>query len=158
VRLAHEARRTVDQRPDVVHDRLIQLAERLRDELPPIEPGTQPASLLGIAGPLGVAIEDRGPTRIELRTTRGRITGNASADVVPTPDGRTSLTIAVVIEPHGFAADMMLGIALRARPEIERQVIDGLEAAMTDLATELAKPAGEWDPDTWRPVGLPTAG
>ena len=39
--LQHRAERIVDQRPDIVHDRLLELAARLRDELPPIEPGTE---------------------------------------------------------------------------------------------------------------------
>ncbi len=156
--LGHRASRVVDQRPEVVHDRLLQLAERLRDEMPSIEPGTQAASVLGITGSLGVQIADRGPSRIDLRTTRGRIIGEGSADLAPTPDGRTSLTIAVAIEPLGFAANMMLSVALRARPELERQVVEGLETGMTDLATELARPDEEWDPANWNPPGVPTRG
>jgi hypothetical protein len=39
--IEHRATRLVDQRPDVVHARLLELAERLRHELPPIAPGTQ---------------------------------------------------------------------------------------------------------------------
>jgi hypothetical protein len=41
-------------------------------------------------------------------------------------------------------------------PQLEQQVIDGLEANLDDLARELAKPDGEWDPAAWQPVGLPS--
>ena len=57
--IEHRATRTVDQRPGVVHDRLLELAARLRDELPPIEPGTQAAAALGMSGPLDIEIRDR---------------------------------------------------------------------------------------------------
>jgi hypothetical protein len=153
--LEHRASRLVDQRPDVVHARLLELAGRLRDELPPVEPGTQAATLLGMSGPVGVEVADRGPNRIELRTTQGRIRGEAGADLAPTPDGRTNLTLAVSIEPEGFAANMMLGVALNAMPGFKKQVIDGLETALTDLATELAKPDAEWDAASWQPPGVP---
>ena len=154
--LEHHAERLVDQRPEVVHDRLIELAERLRDETPPIEAGTQAATLLGVTGSLGIEIADRGPDRIELRTTNGRIRGEASAGLAPTPDGRTTLALSVAIKPQGFAANLMLGVALRARPDVERQVIEGLESGLDDLALELAKPDAEWDAASWRPTGLPT--
>jgi hypothetical protein len=49
----------------------------------------------------------------------------------------------------------MLGVALRARPRVEQQVIDGLEANLDALVAELAKPDAEWDPAAWQPVGLP---
>src|SRR3954466_3669933 len=104
--LIHSASRIVDQRPAVVHDRLVELAARLRDEAPPIEPGTQAATLLGISGPIGIEFADRGPGRIELRTTRGRVRGNAAADIAPAEDGRTSLSISAAIKPEGFAADL----------------------------------------------------
>jgi hypothetical protein len=98
--LSHTAMRDVDQRPDVVHDRLLELADRLRRELPPIEPGTQPAMLLGIDGPLGIEVGNRGPARIEMRTTRGRIRGEASAILVPINEGmRTRLTVSVIVKP-----------------------------------------------------------
>jgi hypothetical protein len=51
---------------------------------------------------------------------------------------------------------MMLGVALRTMPNVEKQVIDGLETALTDLATELAKPDDEWDARAWTPPGLPS--
>lgn len=156
--LRHRASRVIEQRPDVVHARLLELAARLRDEAPPIEPGTQAAQLLGISGPLGIEIADRGPGRIELRTTQGRILANAAADLAATADGRTDLTMAVEIEPDGFAANLMLGAALRMMPGIERQVIDGLETGLDDLAAELAKPDAEWDPGAWRPAALDRAG
>jgi hypothetical protein len=153
--LGHRASRVVDQRPGVVHDRLIELANRLRDELPPIEPGTQAATALGMSGPLGVAILDRGPGRIELRTTQGRIRGEGAVDLTPAADGRTNVAMALSVKPDGFAANLMLGVALRTMPQLEQQVIDGLEATLDDLARELAKPDGEWDPAAWQPVGLP---
>ena len=153
--LAHRASRVVDQRPDVVHDRLLELAARLRDEAPPIEPGTQAATLLGISGPIGIEFADRGPGRIELRTTRGRVRGNAAADITPADGGRTSLSLSAAIKPEGFAADLMLGAALRMIPGAERQVIDGLERALDDLVIELAKPDAEWDAASWQPPGLP---
>ena len=152
--LSHRASRVVDQRPDVVHARLLELAVRLRDEAPPIEPGTQAAQLLGMDGPLGIQIADRGPNRIELRTTQGRILANAAADLAPTADGRTTLTMTVDIEPDGFAANLMLGAALRMMPGVERKVIDGLESGLDDLVTEIVKPDGEWDPGAWHTSAL----
>jgi hypothetical protein len=156
--IEHRATRTVDQRPDVVHDRLLELAARLRDELPPIEPGTQAATALGMSGPLEVEIRDRSPSRIELRTTQGRIRGEGAVDLAPTDDGRTDLAMALKVKPDGFAANLMLGVALRTMPNLERQVIDGLEANLDDLVRELAKPDAEWDPAAWQPVGLPERG
>jgi hypothetical protein len=156
--LEHGAARIVDQRPDVVHARLLELARRLQSEAPPIEPGTQAATLLGFSGPLGIEILDRGPGRIDLRTTQGRIRGEASANMSPTADGRTSLSMAVAVKPDGFAANLMLGVALKARPEIERQVVDHLERGLDDLVVELAKPDGEWDAGAWLPPGVPRAG
>jgi hypothetical protein len=155
--LSHRASRVVEQRPEVVHARLLELAARLRDEAPPIEPGTQAAQLLGMDGPLGIQIADRGPHRIELRTTQGRILAHAAADLAPTADGRTTLSMAVDIKPDGFAANLMLGAALRMMPGVERKVIDGLEDGLDDLVTELAKPDGEWDPGAWRPAALDSA-
>lgn len=152
--LQHRASRLVDQRPEVVHDRLLELAARLRDELPPIEPGTQAATMLGVTGRVNVEIADRGPNRIELRTTEGRIRAQAAADLAPTPDGRTNLSMAMVVEPQGFAANMMFDLALKTMPGAKKQVIDGLEASLTDLAIELAKPDGEWDPAAWTPPGV----
>jgi hypothetical protein len=156
--LGHRASRIVDQRQDVVHDRLLQLAARLRDELPPIEPGTQAATALGITGRVPLEIADRGPGRIELRTTDGRIRGEGGIDLSPTADGRTNVTVALAIEPQGFAANLMLGVALRTMPNLEQQVIDGLEANLDSLAVELARPDADWDPTAWQPVGLPTRG
>jgi hypothetical protein len=153
--LEHHASRIVDQRPDVVHDRLLELAARLRDELPPVQPGTQAATALGTSGRLTVEIVDRGPGRIELRTVEGRIRGEGSADLAPTSDGRTSVTVAVEIKPQGFAANLVLGVALKTMPDLQRRMIDGLEANMDSLALELAKPDGDWDPASWQPVGLP---
>ena len=153
--LGHRASRIVDQAPDVVHDRLLELAARLRDELPPIEAGTQAATALGVTGPLEVEIHDRSPSRIELRTTQGRIRGEGAVDLEPTADGRTNLTMALAVKPQGFAANLMLGVALRTMPGVEQQVIDGLEANLDDLSRELAKPDAEWDPAAWQPVGLP---
>ena len=156
--LGHHATRVVDQRPAVVHDRLLELAARLRTELPPIEPGTQAATALGTSGRLEIAIVDRGPGRIELRTVDGRIRGEGSAELALTPDGRTSVTVAVEIKPQGFAANMVLGVALRTMPGLEQRVIDGLEANLDSLAVELAKPDNEWDPAGWQPVGLSAGG
>jgi hypothetical protein len=153
--LGHRASRIVDQAPDVVHDRLLELAARLRDELLPIEAGTQAATALGVTGPLEVEIHDRSPRRIELRTTQGRIRGEGAVDLEPTADGRTSLTMALAVKPQGFAANLMLGVALRTMPGVEQQVIDGLEANLDALVAELAKPDAEWDPAAWQPVGLP---
>ncbi|HEY8847046.1 MAG TPA: hypothetical protein VIM24_10335 [Candidatus Limnocylindrales bacterium] len=152
--IEHRATRLIEQRPEVVHARLLELAERLRHELPPIEPGTQAASVLGVSGPLDVQVSDQGPNRIELRTTQGRIRGEAAADLVATPDGKTALTLEMVVNPLGFAANMMLGVALKTMPGIEQRIVDGLEAALTDLATELAKPDGVWDAAAWTPPGL----
>jgi len=154
VTIEHRATRLIDQRPEVVHARLLELAERLRHELPPVEPGTQAASVLGVSGPLEVEVVSRGPERIELRTTQGRIRGEAAADLVGTPDGKTALTLEMTVNPLGFAANMMLGVALRTMPGIEQRVVEGVEAALDDLATELAKPDGEWNAAAWTPPGL----
>jgi hypothetical protein len=157
--LAHTATRDVDQRPEVVHDRLLELADRLRREAPPIEPGTQPATLLGIDGPLGIEVADRGPARIELRTTRGRIRGEGAAILVPIHDGEgTRLTMSVVLKPQGFAANLMLGAALATMPNVQRDVVDGLERGLDDLVVELAKPDAEWDAAGWQPPGVPARG
>lgn len=153
--IEHRATRLIDQRPEVVHARLLELAERLRRELPPVEPGTQAATVLGMSGPIDIEVLDQGPGRIELRTTQGRIRGEAAADLVATPDGKTALTLEMVVNPQGFAANMMLGVALKTMPGVEQRLIDGLETALTDLATELAKPEEEWDPDAWTPPGIP---
>ncbi|HEX5824706.1 MAG TPA: hypothetical protein VFY18_09640 [Candidatus Limnocylindrales bacterium] len=153
--IEHRASRLIDQRPDVVHARLLELAERLRRELPPIEPGTQAATALGMSGRVDVEIVDRSPSRIELRTTQGRIRGEGAADLVPTPDGKTNLTLAMAIRPKGFAANMMLGVALKTMPGIEQRVVDGLERGLDDLVVELAKPDDEWDAASWQPKGLP---
>src|SRR5262249_1915259 len=75
--------RPVHRARAIVQRRLLELAARLRDETPPIEPGTQAASLLGISGPVGIEIADRGPRRIELWSTRGRIRASMGADVLP---------------------------------------------------------------------------
>ena len=86
---AHRAEpRSSTSEPDVVHDRLLQLAARLRDELPPVEPGTQAATALGVSGRLDVEIRDRGPSRIELRTTQGRIRGEGAVDLARPPTAR----------------------------------------------------------------------
>lgn len=157
--LAHSASRDVEQRPDVVHQRLLELGDRLRREAPPIPPGSQPATLLGVDGPLGIELADRGPDRIELRTTRGRIRGEGVATLAPLDGGSgTRLTMALAIRPQGFAANLMLGAALAAMPKVQQQVVDGLEHALDDLATELAKPDAEWDADAWQPPGVPARG
>jgi hypothetical protein len=157
--LAHTATCDVDQRPEVVHDRLLELADRLRREAPPIEPGTQPATLLGIDGPLGIEVADRGPARIELRTTRGRIRGEGAAILVPIHDGEgTRLTMSLVLKPQGFAANLMLGAALATMPNVQRDVVDGLERGLDDLVVELAKPDAEWDAAGWQPPGVPARG
>ena len=152
--LVHRSRRTVNQRPAVVHDRLLELAARLRDESPPVEPGTQAATLLGMSGRVGVQIADRGPGRIELRTMQGRVRAEAAADITPTADGRTDLSMVVVVKPQGFAANLMLGVALKTMPNAEERVAEGLERGLDDLALELAKPEGEWDAGAWTPPGL----
>src|SRR5438046_3240367 len=95
VTLQHRAERIVDQRPDVVHDRLLELAARLRDELPPIEAGTQAATALGLSGPLAIEIADRGPRRIEIRTIEGRLRGEGAADLSPAAGDRTKVAVSV---------------------------------------------------------------
>ena len=156
--LEHRASRVVDQRPDVVHDRVLELAERVRDEAPPIEPGTEVATLLGITGSPGIEVADRGPSRIEIRSTRGRVRAEAAADIAPNGADRTTLVFDIVVRPQGFAANMMLGVALSARPEIRRQLVEGLERGMDDLAVELAKPDDQWNASAWLPPGLPVRG
>jgi hypothetical protein len=153
--LVHRSSRTIDQRPDVVHDRLMELATRLRDEAPGIPPGSQAATLLGTSGPLGIEIADRGPGRIELRTTQGRIRGEGAVDIAGRPDGRTDVTMLAVVKPQGFAANMMLSVGLQARPGLQAEIESGLERGLDDLAKELAKPDDEWDASSWMPPGTP---
>ena len=155
--LVHRSSRTIDQRADVVHDRLLQLAIRLRDEAPGVAAGTQAATFLGVSGPLGIEIGDRGPNRIELRTTRGRVRGEGAVDIAPRPDGRTDVAMLALVKPQGIAANLVLSAALGARPQIRQEIENGLERGFDDLARELAKPDTEWDPDAWMPPGLPTA-
>lgn len=50
---------------------------------------------------------------------------------------------------------MMLGVALKTMPNVERQLIDGLERSLDDVAVQLAKPDGEWDARAWEPPGIP---
>ena len=152
---AHRTSRVVDQTPAIVHDRVLELAARLRDEAPPIEPGTQAATLLGVSGPLGIEVADRGPGRIEARTTQGRVRGSAAADIAPASGGGTNLAFSVLVEPKGMAANLMLGVAFGARPNLRQEIVDGLERGFTDLAHELEKPDGEWDASAWQPPGLP---
>jgi hypothetical protein len=152
--LVFRSSRTIDQRPDVVHDRLLQLAARLRNEAPPVPPGSQASTFLGVSGPLGIEIGDRGPNRIELRTTRGRVRGEAAVDIAARADGRSDLALLAVIKPQGMAASLMMSAAVAARPAVREQVEAGVERAIDDLAVELAKPDGEWDPASWMPPGL----
>jgi hypothetical protein len=153
--LEHHARRLVDQRPEVVHDRVLELANRVRDEAPPIEPGTEVATMLGITGSPGIEVADLGASRIEIRSTRGRVRVEAAADIAPADADRTSLAIDVVVRPQGFAANMMLGVALSARPQIRQELVAGIERGLDDLAVELAKPDDQWDAGAWMPPGLP---
>jgi hypothetical protein len=152
--IEHRATRTVDQRPDVVHDRLVELAGRVRDETPPVEQGTQIATVLGMSGDLGIEVVDHGPPRIELRTTQGRIRAVGIADLEPAGDGRTTITFSGSVAPRGFAANLMLGVALKAMPNLEKDVVAGLERGFDDLVVELAKPDDEWDAAAWQPTGL----
>jgi hypothetical protein len=152
--LVFRSTRTVEQRPDVVHDRLLQLAARLRDEAPSVPPGSQASTFLGVSGPLGIEIGDRGPERIELRTTRGRVRGEAAVDIAARPDGRSDVALLAVVKPQGMAASIMMSAAVAARPLVRQQVEGAVERAIDDLAVELAKPDGEWDPASWMPPGL----
>lgn len=152
--LSYSSTRTIDQTPTVVHDRVLELARRVRDEAPEVPEGSQPASLLGVSGRLDVEIADRGPNRVELRTTEGRIQVEAAADIAGRPDGRTDLTLGATVRPQGMAASLMMSAALGARPEIRRRVENGIESAFDDLATELAKPDDQWDASSWKPPGM----
>ena len=152
--IEHRATRTVDQRPEVVHDRLLELAARVRDEAPPVEPGTQVASVLGVTGELGIEVADRGPGQITLRTTRGRIRADGEADIAPGGDGRTTLTLRGAVVPDGFAANLMLGVALKTMPNLEADIRAGIERSLDELVVELAKSDADWDPASWRPSPL----
>ena len=150
----HRSSRTIDQAPTVVHDRLLELAERLRDEAPPIPPGSQASTILGMSGPLGIEIGDRGPGRIELRTTQGRIRGEGAVDIAARADGQTDVSMLAIVKPEGMAASMMLGVALKSMPGLEQRIVEGLEKGFDDLARELAKPDAEWNAEDWTPPGL----
>lgn len=114
--------------------------------------------MLGMSGSLGIEIADRGPSRIELRTTQGRVRGEGAVDIAPSADGGSTVSMLAIVKPQGFAANMMLGVAMKSMPGLERQIIDGLERGFDDLARELAKPDGEWDAARWQPPGLPARG
>ncbi len=133
----------------------MELASRLREEAPEIPPGSQAATLLGTSGPLGIEIADRGPSRIELRTTQGRIRGEGAIDITGRPDGRTDVAMLAVVKPQGFAANMMLSVGLQARPGLQGEIERGLERGFDSLAEELAKSDDEWDASSWMPPGTP---
>jgi hypothetical protein len=156
VTIEHRATRVVDQRPDVVHDRLLELAGRVRDETPPIEPGTQIASVLGMSGDLEIEVVDRGPRRVELRTRQGRIRGEGIAELAPTADGRTTIELTGTVRPEGFAANLMLGVALKAMPNLEGDIVAGLEESLDELVVELAKTDADWNAADWQPSRLPS--
>jgi hypothetical protein len=155
VSIEHRASRTVAQRPEVVHDRLLELAERVRQETPPVEAGTQIATVLGITGDLGIEVVDRGPDRIALRTTQGRIRGDGEADIAPAPDGGTTLTLTGAVVPQGFAANMMMGVALKTMPNLETDIRAAIEKSLDELIVELAKSDADWDAASWQPSALP---
>jgi hypothetical protein len=52
----------------------------------------------------------------------------------------------------------MLGAALATMPNVQRDVVDGLERGLDDLVVELAKPDAEWDAAGWQPPGVPARG
>ena len=52
----------------------------------------------------------------------------------------------------------MLGVALKAMPDLEKNIIAGLEGGFDDLVVELAKPDDEWDAAAWQPSGLTPGG
>jgi hypothetical protein len=143
----HQATRAVKQPPDVVHDRLIELVGRLREEMPPISSNDQVARLLGVDGALGIEIKDDGPGRIDVATTEGRIRVRSTAELTATSDGGTSLALGVALEPDGFAGRMMLGAATSMVTDFDRQFRDGVDRIATELAEELSKPDGEWSVD-----------
>jgi len=62
--------------------------------------------------------------------------------------------MALEIKPQGFAANLMLGVALKTMPNVEQQVIAGLDRALDDLAVELSKPDDQWDATAWIPPGV----
>jgi hypothetical protein len=155
--LVHRSSRTVDQRPAVVHDRLMELGARLSDELPPIQPGTQAASILGVTGRVPIEIRDLGAGRIEIRTMAGRIRGEAAADLQPVDTDRTALALSIAIKPQGFAASMMLGAGVQMAGG-RQKLVDSLDRVLDDLVVELAKPDGEWDATSWTPPGLNLGG
>lgn len=155
--LVHRSSRTIDQRPEVVHDRLLELGARLRDELPPIQAGTQAASVLGVTGLVPIEIRDLGTGRIEMRTMTGRIRGEAAADLKPDDGGRTALALSIAIKPQGFAASMMLAAGVQMAGG-RQKLVDSLDRVLDDLVVELAKPTGEWSATTWTPPGLNLGG
>ena len=134
----------VAQPPGVVHARLVELAERVRSEPPHVPAGSQAAQLLGLDGPVGLRIHDRGPDRIELETLDGRVRGALAALLAPTPDG-TSLTLEIALRPEGFMGSMALGMAERMVPNLRTRFDEGVSRALEDLARELAVPDAEWD-------------
>jgi hypothetical protein len=142
----HRTTRVVEQPTDVVHTRLLEVAEHVKAEMPPVKPSDRVSELLGVTGDVGLEIHDRGPDLIEAATLRGRVRAAVSAHLAPDDGGGTSLTVRLGAEPDGFVGSMMLNMATKAIPNFSREFARIVDEVASSLATELARPDGEWDP------------
>ena len=57
--------------------------------------------------------------------------------------------------PQGFAANLMMGVALKAMPNLEPDIRAGIEQSLDELVVELAKSDADWDAASWQPSALP---
>lgn len=120
--------------------------------MPPIKEGDRLGRLLGIYGDVGVEIKDGGPSKVELTTRRGRIRVRGTAELEPTIDGDTNLTLGVVVQSSGLLGRLMLGIA-SAFPVLVRILRQEAERSASELAEGLSKPDAQWDAGRLRMIG-----
>lgn len=141
--ITHSTLRQVRQTPEVVQARLLDLAERIKREMPPIEDGDELHRLLGVTGSLGVEVGDRDGRGVDMRTTNGRIRGAVRAAIAPDGTG-TALDLTASVRPDGMVGSMMFSAAKRMRPDLEREFPAGVERVATELAGHLEGTDEAW--------------
>lgn len=141
--ITHSTHRLVRQTPEVVQARLLELAERVRREMPDVEEGDQVHQLLGITGPLGIEIRERDGRGVDMVTTNGRIRGAVRAAIAPDGVG-SALGLTASVRPDGMVGSMMFSAAKRMRPELEREFPAGVERVATELAGHLEASDEAW--------------
>lgn len=147
-----EVRRfTVRQTQDVVHARLLELAETIRQEMRPIAEGDRIGQLIGVTGDVGVRIDDDGPSGIDLTTTNGRIRFGVAARMRAAAEPTaTEVAARVTVKPNGLVGNVMLSTAQRTRPDLERQLSTSMDRAVSELIPLLELPDDEWRDGDWR--------